>query len=481
MRLDKRRLILILLLVFIIGITVIIAQQQENKSDYVVSDFQVEDVPADDGSGLVLSWKPLDKSQRIIEYRVYRGVAPDKLFFLESIPVNPKIGVASDKMYYYDNSGSELVDVGSPRKLKPEKQQKAGSPLYRKPPRDLVFAADYMDKFNLISLTDRKQFYFKSKEVKGIADDKGEADSYAGLRANQQTVIALLKAGTEYYYSVVAVNERQKLMPNSEVKSGTPVPNAPEPSPALYSVIMPDTKELRFQWELPLYKDDIASYRILRVANMPDSVWNMVRQNPDAVMANGQVVAQGGVGSGALKNFTTVPVGEAIAAFTDAHFTLELRDYDGFASFSPISTPRVLNSDALPPKTEFFIEDKPNDKGDRLTVVWDDPIIFVVKTTALNKASTKIIVNYQLNKTETQDVKNIWFEFLEPGTDKQIAKIKEFYQDSKVVLNLPQGYDFKKGLRVRITMEGKPEIPKDYVLEQDLQYDPAKEQISIHE
>ncbi|MDP8227232.1 MAG: hypothetical protein P9L89_06305 [Candidatus Celaenobacter polaris] len=35
-----------------------------------VEDMKVENVPHDDGGGLMLSWKPLPKEKRIIEYRI---------------------------------------------------------------------------------------------------------------------------------------------------------------------------------------------------------------------------------------------------------------------------------------------------------------------------------------------------------------------------------------------------------------------------
>ncbi|HRY84781.1 MAG TPA: hypothetical protein P5533_09135, partial [Candidatus Cloacimonadota bacterium] len=152
MRLDKRRLIPVLLLVLIALVSVVIAQKQAQRDDYVVQDFKVEDVPSDDGSGLMLSWKPLERDKRIIEYRVYRGVSPDQMFFLESIQVNPKSGVASDKMYYYDNSGSEFLDVNSPGKLKREKQQPSNSPLFRKIPRDVKLLAELGKSYDLLSV-----------------------------------------------------------------------------------------------------------------------------------------------------------------------------------------------------------------------------------------------------------------------------------------------------------------------------------------
>ncbi|MCB5266961.1 MAG: hypothetical protein LHW46_02485 [Candidatus Cloacimonetes bacterium] len=468
MRLDKRRLILLLLMVFIIGVTLITAQQQENRDENVVQDFQVSDVPADDGSGLMLSWKPLDRSKRVIEYRVYRGVSPDQLFFLESIQVNPKSGVASDVMYYYDNSASEISDVTFPSKLKREKGQPDDGILFDKPPRDFKFTAQLMDDFQVISLAKRNDYYFKSKE---IIEDPETADSYAGLKANQQTLLGMLKPGNTYYYAVLAKDERNRMLPHTEVISGIPMPNAPDPSPALYSVVLQDLQELRFEWEYPLYKDALAQYNILQVPEMTEEAWNELLKDPEAVKQQAIVVTSGQVGGGSLPNYTTVPVGANIQSYSNARFVLELTDYYGAASLSPISTPRVLNSDALPRKTDYWVEDKPNDKGDRLTVVWDNPIIFVVNTTVMNKDNTKLRINYQQNQTENQKVKNIWFEFSDPESGEVIEKIKEFYQDDSVVLKLPAGYDFKKGLKVAITMEGEPEIPSDYVIEQNLEYD----------
>ena len=53
MRLDRRRLIQILLAMFILSVTMVIAQKQEVRDDNIVADFEVSDVPADDGTGLM--------------------------------------------------------------------------------------------------------------------------------------------------------------------------------------------------------------------------------------------------------------------------------------------------------------------------------------------------------------------------------------------------------------------------------------------
>ncbi|MCB5271676.1 MAG: hypothetical protein LHW56_07505 [Candidatus Cloacimonetes bacterium] len=470
MRLDRRRLILILLALFILSATLIIAQKQEVKDDNIVADFQVADVPADDGTGLMLSWKPLDRSKRIIEYRVYRGIQPDQLFFLETIEVNPKSGVASDRMFYYDNSASQVSDVAFPAKMKREKGQPDNGILYREPPRDLKFTATLMEKFQLISVAKRGDFYHKSQEV--MEDPEAEEmTSYAGLKANQQTVMAMLKPGETYYYTVVAVDERQKLLPHAEVQPGTPMPNAPEPSPALHSVVMEDTGELRFEWEYPLYKDALGNYRIWQMPAMDKDAWTELSTNPEAVNGRGTMIAKGRVGSGNLENYTTVGMKGDASSYQNTVFVLELIDFYGASALSPQSTPRFLAEKDLPACTNYWVEDKPNDKGDRLTVGWDNPIVFVIKTTSINKDNSRLRVNYQLNKTENQTVDKIWFTFSDPETGEQIAKLKEFYLDDIMILNLPKGYDFKKGLKVQITMTGTPEIPDDYVIEQHLKYD----------
>lgn len=470
MRLDKRRLILFLLFAFILSSVMVSAEKKEKKDDNIVADFTVSDIDADDGSGLILSWKPLHRSKRIIEYRIYRGTEPDQLFYLETIEVNPKSGVASDRMYYYDNSPSEISDVNFPAGLKHEKGQPKDGILFRKPPRDLKFTAELLEKYQMISLVNRSHFYKRSKEM--IMDAESEdIESYAALKANQQTILALLKPGVEYFYTVVAVDERQRLLPHAEVKSAIPMPNKPEAAHALHSVALEDIQTMQFEWEYPIQKSALNQYRIWRVGSMGEGMEQNGESYENMIKQSGEVVAVGAVGGGALPNHTKIEVGEEIAKYQNSRYSIELIDYYGASSFSALSAPRLLDSDALPICTKFTIEDKPNDKGDRLTVVWDNPICFIVKTTALNRQSSRLRVNYQLNKTENQEVDNIWFSFYDPETGEELAEIKEFYQDNSIVLKLPDGYDAKKGLKTKIKLAGKPEIPEDYIIEQDLIYD----------
>lgn len=467
MRLDKRRLILLLFAVFIASISLVIAEKQEDGSQNVIEHFQVADNPADDGTGLILSWKPLDRSKRIIEYRVYRGVNPDTLFFLDYIQVNPKSGVAADRMYYYDSSPSEISDISHPRKLKLEKGQPKNSILYGKPPRDLVFAAKYLKYFSMLTSAKRNDFFFRSKEV--VADSV----SYAGLKANQQTVLYSLKPDSTYYYAVVAVDERRQMLPHTKVLSGVPVPNAPDAAVALNSVILTDTEELRFEWELPMNKSNLGQYRLWQFPAMPEDAWEAQRTNPPLATATGKMLSAGPVGSGALPNYTKVPVPGQAEAMKNAAFAIELIDYNGMSSLSPLSKPRIFTSAALPAKATYRIEDKPNDKGDRLSVVWDNPIVFVIKTTSLNDANTRFKINYQVNKNDKQKVKKIWFEFYNLASGENYGKVKEFYLDNSITIKLPKDFSIKDGLKVKITMEGEPKIPKGYTIEQELVYNSA--------
>lgn len=55
MRFSKRQFVLLLLFSFIALISISVAQSAQEKDAYVVSGFKVEDIPGDDGTGLMLS------------------------------------------------------------------------------------------------------------------------------------------------------------------------------------------------------------------------------------------------------------------------------------------------------------------------------------------------------------------------------------------------------------------------------------------
>ena len=89
-----------------------------------VENFVVEDVPGDGGTGLILKWKPLPNDLKILEYRVYRGLTPDSLFYLGSVALNPVVGFAGTEITYSDNGYKPFVDKSSPGRLVIDKKVK---------------------------------------------------------------------------------------------------------------------------------------------------------------------------------------------------------------------------------------------------------------------------------------------------------------------------------------------------------------------
>ncbi len=173
-----------------------------------MENFRVDDLPHDNGTGLVLSWKPLDRGKRIISYRIYRGINPDALFFLSSIDVNVKTGVASDTMYYYDSSWSDIIDPTSPKRLKPEKNQLPDSPLYRKMPRDMKLLASYGEKFTMLSIADNKHYFFRSKLSHSPIR---KIHCLCRLQIYQQTIQGRMDP-ERILYTVLAVDERADII-----------------------------------------------------------------------------------------------------------------------------------------------------------------------------------------------------------------------------------------------------------------------------
>ncbi|MCB5246536.1 MAG: hypothetical protein LHW57_00740 [Candidatus Cloacimonetes bacterium] len=510
MKLNMRLFILVLLLgLLAYGCGGPSQQDQENLKRLVVENLRVDDIPNDGGDGLMLSWKPLDKDKRVQEYRIYRGVHPDTLFFLAGVQVNVKTGVASDEMFYYDSGYSSLISLDSPTKLKNERGAK-GSNLYRGVPRDAEIAARLSESFNLVAQIEDGDYYYKTSKARSA--DPDDDNIYAGLKFNQQTILASLKNAqpgeqpVEYYYSVVPVNERNQYLGIAKPVSGTPVDDAPQASPGLFAVAIEDTRTLQFEWQYPLNHDDLAMYAIYLIPGVQDSVWaNMSVAEQDTLAAKtGVLLTQGMVGGGALKNNCTLTemdletAAEGLSWENAREASYCIRFVDGSMNQSPLSElsrPLLTDSGALPQIAKFKVEDKPMDKGDCITVTWQDPVVSVTKTSSLRKDGTKLKVNYQINKTDHQNIENVYFEFFEPGKTSPFAKVNEFYQDNIIHLNIPPQYSLKNGgdfpsdsLMVKITIAarpykinprngrityGKKALLEDYEMVQYLKPDPA--------
>jgi len=472
MRLPQQRIILLLLLGFIAIVSISVAVAVEDKDAYTVKNFRVNDIPADDGSGLVLSWTPLPKERRIIEYRIYRGVDPKQMFFLSSIPVNVKTGVASETMYYYDSSMDEFIEIKSPGKLKKEKQQDKDSPIFRTPPRDINLLAKMAKHFNLLAVVDKNQYYYKTQ--KSFSADSQDSTAYAGLKLYQMTIRAGLKPGEKYYYTIIAVDEKSVFHPHTSIVSGSPEENAPDPANDFYAIYLEDKQMLQFEWEYPLYKDDIYQYQIMILpSSLTPEEWEIKKNLPELGGLQAMPVTGGNAG---YSNYTTLDANEllsqglSVEQITNAKYCLVLIDGSGQASYSGVKALTMSNSSQLPPKPNFRVVDKPNDKGDRLAVIWSNPVVLIAKVSFTNAKNDKMKINYMLNASETQKVRNIYFDFYKKGEDKPFKTINEFYPDNIITLKVPQDYNIKDGLKVVMKIKCDPDIEKGYQLEQKLDW-----------
>ncbi len=159
---------------------------EDEVLEYIVEDLSVEDVPDDNGTGLVVSWKPIGVEARIIEYRIYRGSTQDQLFLIGTIPVNPETGFTGEKVFYHDSGYNLLTNINRPRGLRQEDQQPVDSPIYQYVPRDLTLTEHKFENYSTLAVIPKKQFYYKAEKIELFEDDEGEDSSfYAGFKDRQ--------------------------------------------------------------------------------------------------------------------------------------------------------------------------------------------------------------------------------------------------------------------------------------------------------
>ena len=154
--------IFLVLMVFSFLILPVTSFAAIDESEYIVENLKVTDIPDDDGTGLVISWKPLPKEKRIIEYRVYRGVSADTLFYIGKIDVNVKTGVPGDEVFFYDTAYNYFLDITSRGKMKTEKGQPETGPIYRGYPRDLNITGPQLKNYRILGVIPDKDYFFKN-------------------------------------------------------------------------------------------------------------------------------------------------------------------------------------------------------------------------------------------------------------------------------------------------------------------------------
>jgi hypothetical protein len=252
---NKTWLSLVLCLSALIFSFNLFAQAEEIK----VSNFEVVDVEGDGGNGLLLKWTPLPNDLRILEYRVYRGTTPDTLYYLGNVTLNPEVGFSGDELTFADQGYKPYVDKTSPSFLRREKRVKGKEVYYgtdqKGVPRDMSILEQDNGKYTFIAQIERSMFYSRTKEIKD-----GD-ETYVGYPIGNVSILASVKTGQEYFYSVVPINENRKFYSPSEIKSGTPKQDpATRPAKKFYAALLTEDSQpkfLNFEWED--YADSYAS------------------------------------------------------------------------------------------------------------------------------------------------------------------------------------------------------------------------------
>ncbi|MDA3813453.1 MAG: hypothetical protein PF570_04285, partial [Candidatus Cloacimonetes bacterium] len=492
MKLNYSKIGLILfLMVFSFLLTPIPSHAAVDASSYIVENLKADDIPDDDGSGLVLSWKPLPIEKRIIEYRIYRGVTSDSLFCHGKVDVNVKTGIAGDVMYYYDSGYNRFVDIQSPRKLKKEKQQPDDSPLFGRLPRDIEVTGPQLTNYRILGVIDEKDFLYKNTKIEITEDD--ETDVYAGLKLRHFVyLVKKLKADKEYYYTVIAVTESRKYMPHAEPVVGTPIDNSPEKIRELYSVYVEDKNRLQFEWVRSLFTADQTNHSLYLVNKTDINKFNAyVEEQQKAEMDPefettlenpAQLIYQRYCGYPYTPSNTVAvdiiddkiinekrDIDMEVGNIEDYVAVFSLQDRAGYETFSDLTTFDIVNSADLPKiSDDWTVEDRKNDKGDYNAIYWEKPTVFLTNCTYLNDDKTKILVNYDIYKNVKYDkIKNVYFTISDESGNK-ITTINEFYQDSKLEITLKEPSN-KISFEMRVVANGNS--GEDQIYTQDLIFD----------
>jgi hypothetical protein len=448
--------------------------QQILPSKGVVSDFQVNDAPYDDGTGLILSWIPLPKELRIIEYRIYRGISPDSLFHIATMEVDPILGVTSPRMLYNDRDFTDFVSLYSPSKLRKEVQQDENSPLYRAMPKDFDVFTRYLNHYSVLGVINKDDFYYRSKPViEEILDEDGDPERtvHAGLPLRSfESLYGMLLPDYTYYYTVLAVNQQRRFYPHAPITSGTPFSNPPEVPDRFNAVIVTDTNSIQFEWNNPLFDDDLLHRNIYVVSSedrsaMSNYISAPTEQQTEASLTNpGKLILSEPTAFPYPSTFTgkvEIVNGEIAVISEDTsyaidlnepeshYFVLSFTDYSGHESFSQITSPRIVESSLLPILPEYRIVDKPSDKGDYNQLQFGQPTIFMTQGSFLNRNRTKIQLNYDYTENQQSRLHRAVFRFYD-DSGNLLQEIDEFFLDKKLRLNLPSAEILNEGIWVEI-------------------------------
>ncbi len=495
---------LLILLVFSFLLIPLPAHANLTDADYIVTDLQTHDIPYDDGSGLRISWRPLPKERRIIEYRVYRGVTIDSLFFIGKIDVNVKTGVLADELSFYDTDFNYFLDTQAQGKLKREHGQPKDGALFRRYPRDIKVVGPQLKEYDILAVINEKSFYYRNQKVEVEQDE--ETQVYAGLKLRHVSQFAKkLIADHEYYYTVVAVDEARRYYPHAVPVIGIPRNNAPEKPKAFYAAYVEDEKRLQFEWELASFADDhwhhsiyllpkqdLAQYEeFLQEQKLKEENDVAVKEDPTLEIYEPttenplQLIFRRGSGYPYTPDVTAIIEiqdnkivdEENDIDFTfdennlnDYYFVFSFDDYAGYETFSEKAQADLITSYDLPKIGNFGVADAPNDKGDYNLIMWEMPTVYITSSNYVNEAKTKLLVNYEPQTNQNYKIRNIYFRVFD-DSGNEIDFVNEYYLDNKIVVKLPADSDKRQNLRFDMTFKCNKPLPETYMISQTVAFD----------
>ncbi len=479
----KRFTYILILLIITAAFSLTASAQAEQEGR--IQGFKAQDAPFDDGTGIMLSWKPLPRHMRIIQYRVYRGVSPDTLFYFGQVEVDPTAGVASDMMYYYDKDFQMFLSIDSPANLKKEKQQDKGSPLYGRIPRDPVVLDRLFPHFTILGIFNSSNLYKRSVKVTGK-----DGTISAGLRPTHfEQLAANPMEGKTYFYTVLAVDEKGKLLPHAEIQSAVPVDNPPDNTARLASVYLTDTRELRLEWLSPASSYDIAQWQFWLLPKNQRTAfdqWQSIYLQNDGAPApwtrNAVLLAEKPndysnylilkTQNNRIVNPDGTPGASLPAnAFSDYDLVLGYQDYSGYSAYTIGNPFRLMTSGQMPSQPVFTVTDKPDDKGDTNAISFGLPICFITQAAYLDAGKTKVRINYEISDNEKYKIEAVSFK-ISDGQGKLLKTIAERYPDKIVVLKLDKGTPEVSNLQVEMAFRFRGEKDyTDYYVHQNLSYD----------
>ncbi|MCL1826947.1 MAG: hypothetical protein FWG20_02800, partial [Candidatus Cloacimonetes bacterium] len=464
-----------------------------------VKNLRVEDNPGDDGSGLVIKFEPLN-GHNIIEYRIYRGVTKDSLFFLGKLEVDAKIGISGNEVTFFDKDYRTLVDIDSPRKLQREKGQKEGSPIFKALPRDLTITGPMFQRFSTLVIIDRNRFYRTTEEY--IRKTENGRELLGALRlAHTEGVLANVLPGLRYYYTVIAVDERRHYHPHAEIVSGVAVDNKPAKPDKFFALYIEDINQINFEFDSSMSANDIAQYSVFimykdqiaqyhKFVEYMDTVDELYMRFPTAEahaqiyeILPQEVEIPGHQVFASYHTFGSVNIEDGCFAGTDIVFEkeeiddylffLSFDDYGGFQSLSDPIPLKITNSSALPQLPDFVVRDKPADKGDANEILIGKPqaAITQINYRGHGKNRNKLSVAYSYSPLPFYHIKSIDFHFVTTD-DKPLKTITRHYFDNVFNVTLPSTINTDDGFKVYISFDASgSDFHQKKLYHQEIYYD----------